>query len=222
MVARRQRAPAPWLSAAVSAGYLPCLERFTRTMASPACTYPASLDDRAAAVLELMKGQGLMLLVLHGEEREAAALVATAVKATAALAGGDVCKETALERFVDIPGAFMEAAFETAEGSVSAAAAGAGPREGAPAADPVHGAMAAVVRGAAIPGAGGNRGGGGACFAVPFRPPHGAPGGAGAGRGGGEGGRAGGGELGPAAGGVRRHCGGGGWAGAGGGGRRAG
>ncbi len=102
-----------WLSAAVSAGYLPCLERLTRTMASPECCYPAPLVERAPLVLWLLHGRGLAVLALHGEERQAAALMVTAVKATAGLAGGDVCRETALQQFADIPGALVARAFET-------------------------------------------------------------------------------------------------------------
>ncbi len=101
-----------WLSAAVSAGYLPCLERLTRTLAPSRGRYPAALKERAPLVLELLHGRELAVLALHGEDQEGAALVVTAVKAAAALAGGAVCKETALKRFADIPGALVARAFE--------------------------------------------------------------------------------------------------------------
>ncbi len=82
-------------------------------MASPACSYPAPLGVRAPLVLELLQGRGLAVLALHGEEQEAAALLVTAVKATAWLADRKVCRETPLERFADIPGALVARAFET-------------------------------------------------------------------------------------------------------------
>ncbi len=84
-------------------------------MASPACTYPATLEERVIAVLELLRGRGLALLAQHGEERQAAALVVTAVKATAVLAGGGVCRQAALERFVGISGRLMALLLEHEE-----------------------------------------------------------------------------------------------------------
>ncbi len=64
-------------------------------------------------VLELLQGRGLAVLALHGEEQEAAALVVTAVKATAGLAsavkatvvmfGGGASEWSPLEVFTDIP-----------------------------------------------------------------------------------------------------------------------
>ncbi len=88
-----------------------------RTMASPACSYPAAPEQRAAAVIRLL--DKVYLLAVYGEEQEAAALVVTAVKAMAGLAGGDVCRQAALCRFADIPGALCDAALDAAAGSGS-------------------------------------------------------------------------------------------------------
>ncbi len=107
--------PAAWLSAAVSAGYLPCLERFIRRMVSPACPYPMPLASRAPLVLELLNGRRLAALAAHGNVRQAAGLVATAVKVTANLAGqvaGGAYTKAAVECFVELPAALVGAAME--------------------------------------------------------------------------------------------------------------
>ncbi len=125
-----QRPPAPWLSAAVSAGYLPCLERFTRTMAWPGYGYPGTPEERAEAVLELMQGRLLAALSSGvGEERQAGALVATAVKAAAVWTYEDGCLWRAVEWFTDIPDALVDWALvlhreEQAVGSGEPAAEG--------------------------------------------------------------------------------------------------
>ncbi len=110
--------PAGWLSAAVSAGYLPCLERFVRIAASDTCRYPLSEADRGPLVLALLEGRSLAALVSCGEERHAAALLVTAIKATASVSLGfrdtpaDSLERAAASRFATIPGALAELTLE--------------------------------------------------------------------------------------------------------------
>ncbi len=106
--------PRVWISAALSAGYIPCLEAFARRLASPTCRYPAPLASRASAVLPLLQGRWLGVLAACGEERQAAALLVTAIKATAVLAGQDATRRHALQAFADIPGALAGVVMEQA------------------------------------------------------------------------------------------------------------
>ncbi len=71
-----------------------------RTVAS---RNPAILGDRARMVLGLVAAQRLVMLVLHGEERQAAALLVTAVKATAVLAHGGACRWFPFAIYQQIP-----------------------------------------------------------------------------------------------------------------------
>ncbi len=95
----------------MSAGYLPCLERFMRRMASPACSYPAPLVERAAVFLELLQGRLLGVLAAvsgeEDEERQAAALVVTAVKVAGVWIFEDGCLGHAMDWFVDIVDALV-------------------------------------------------------------------------------------------------------------------
>ncbi len=109
-----QPPPASWLSAAVSAGYLPCLERFTRRLGSPGCRYPLPPEERAPLVLQLVQGRCLGVLstgsVEAGEERQAAALVVTAVKAACMWVLSKGCLGLAVQWFADIPDALVDCA----------------------------------------------------------------------------------------------------------------
>ncbi len=117
--------PRTWLSAALSAGYIPCLEAFARRLASPTCRYPAPLASRASAVLPLLQGRWLGVLAASGEEWQAAALLVTAVKVTAVLAGQDATRRRALQAFANIPYALALVVVERARGKGPGAGAGA-------------------------------------------------------------------------------------------------
>ncbi len=119
--------PACWLSAAVSAGYIPCMERLIRSTAAEARRPTTLLASRAPLVRELLEGRSLAALAAAGEERQAAALLVTAIKATADIAvnwpavpaavnsklwrdSGE--EQLAVECFAAIPGAMAELTLE--------------------------------------------------------------------------------------------------------------
>ncbi len=108
------RPPRTWLSDAIAAGYIPCLEAFTREMMLPTSRDSGPLASRVPALLELLQGLWLRVLAACGEERQAAALLVTAIKATAVLAGQDATRRRALQTFADIPGALAGAAVDWA------------------------------------------------------------------------------------------------------------
>ncbi len=112
------RLPACWLSAAVSAEYIPCLERLIRSAAAEARLPTTLLASRGPLVLALLEGRSLAALAACGEERQAAALLVTAIKATVDLAVNcsmrrvSECKGLAIESFAAIPGALVDLTLE--------------------------------------------------------------------------------------------------------------
>ncbi len=79
--------PPPWLAAALSAGYLPCIERFYRSVMT---TGPLGPPVQRVAILQafgitLLPGPVLVQLLAYGKERQAAALLCTMTKLAAAV-----------------------------------------------------------------------------------------------------------------------------------------
>ncbi len=148
--------PAAWLSAAVRAGYLPCLERFLRRVVPRICSdtplkdpsnmqkapqsdvppadaatqSKAATPKNARLLLELLEGRRLAALAEAaaaaassdggGEERQAASMLVTALKATALLAGVQVCDQAALRSLLGV----MDAMVRTAASHVEAGGGG--------------------------------------------------------------------------------------------------
>ncbi len=86
-------------------------------MTSAECCYPVPLDERAHQVLELINGQSLSTLVVKRweaaeEERQAAALVVSAVKAACVWTFTPGTRWLAVEWLADVPDRLVESALE--------------------------------------------------------------------------------------------------------------